>query len=441
MMSFNVNAYLLTINNSGGDFNFNDGIYNNTVVKKSTGELQLKWIIDSWSAYYTYDKSLGNLAYDEANNNHCVIFGANWTQSKYNKGLNLDGLNDYLYCGVDRSLNITKALSMGLDIKLNKYSANPNIIHKYIMNIGYMLGLGTNNGKISSYIRSGGSYTTTSSYIPVGTWKHIFITWNYSGDNKIRTYVDGILKETSSAILPLSYTPNIPLKISGTLGGFSYLNATIDNLGIYNYALNSTEVYSVYKNEHENIGYWEIENACLFNDMIKNISFILNQDIYTRIDFYLGDILIQSDIKNNTWYNATDKGDNIILKLHTVNKSLTPTSKTITYNCHTVTTTTILPEGLINVKVLDMTDSGYDEILIYQNDNISTKYIMKRNLSNPFKICQNVNYSFIITPKSVSIIRNMDNYFLDYLLGNIYLLAIILALISILGYLIFTRRR
>ena len=78
-----------------------------------------------------------------------------------------------------------------------------------------------------------------------------------------------------------------------------------------------------------------------------------------------------------------------------------------------VTTTTISNEGFINVRVIDLTSSQYDEIAIYQNDNVSTKYIMTKNLSKQFKICQNVSYSFIVIPKSISIIRNVDNYLLD----------------------------
>lgn len=119
------------------------------------------------------------------------------------------------------------------------------------------------------------------------------------------------------------------------------------------------------------------------------------------------------------------------------------TTKSSVYNFTTyesVTTTTISTEGLINIRVIDLTDSQYEEILIYQNDNTSTKYIMAKNFSKSFKICQNVSYSFIILPKSISIIRNIDNYFLDYLLGNIYLMVFILALISIIGVLIYKRR-
>ena len=128
-----VNAYLLVINNSGGNFDWDDGSYINTVVKKSTEELQLKWKIDNWNAYYTFDKNSGNIAYDESdNNNYCTIYGATWSNGRYNKGLKLDGINDYLNCGSRNSLNITKAISMGLDLKLDSYSTSPNIIHKYI---------------------------------------------------------------------------------------------------------------------------------------------------------------------------------------------------------------------------------------------------------------------------------------------------------------------
>lgn len=357
-----VNAYLLVINNSGGNFDWDDGSYINTVVKKSTEELQLKWKIDNWNAYYTFDKNSGNIAYDESdNNNYCTIYGATWSNGRYNKGLKLDGINDYLNCGSSNSLNITKAISMGLDLKLDSYSTSPNIIHKYIMNIGYMLALGNNNGRINSYIKSGGNYSTTTPYIFKDKWQHIFTTWNYSGDNKIRIYVNGILKETSTAIFPLNYTPNVPLKISGTLGGFSYLNGTIENLRIYDYALNSTEVLSISKNEHEDFGFWEIEHSCLFGDVVRNVSFDLEHNLYTRIDFYLNDVLIQNDVQNNIWYDIPNQGDRIKLKFRTVNKSLTPTLNKIIYNCDSSipTTTTTAPQYNLT-PVVDTIGGGVD---------------------------------------------------------------------------------
>lgn len=211
------------------------------------------------------DETTSTILDSTSNNNDGAKKAANEpieTSGEIDGAQDFDGTDDYINCGNDASLNITDAITLAMWIKLDAYSLNPNILQKWSGNNGYALCLGSNHGKIQTYIRPGGTFSTSSSsYIQTGKWQHLSVTWNENGDNKVRVYVNGSLKETSTAISPLGSNPGTPLKLSDTTGGFTRFNGKIDEVRISDIARSSAWIKASYHNSNQTTDFLMWENT------------------------------------------------------------------------------------------------------------------------------------------------------------------------------------
>ncbi|MFW5895235.1 MAG: LamG domain-containing protein [archaeon] len=98
---------------------------------------------------------------------------------------------------------------------------------------------------------SGDNYTTSVSLdkFPTGTWVHVVGTFNKT-DNEIKLYVDGNLEDTTSTSGTFSTTSdNISIN-KQSQGGWNdnEIDANIDEIGIWDRALSSSEVSELYNN-------------------------------------------------------------------------------------------------------------------------------------------------------------------------------------------------
>ena len=87
---------------------------------------------------------MGTVAFDGSGmNNHGILYGPTWTPSgKISSGLYFDGINDYVDCGANSSLDISESsISVESWIKIDEIPAAQHVIISkwiaFVQSIGY----------------------------------------------------------------------------------------------------------------------------------------------------------------------------------------------------------------------------------------------------------------------------------------------------------------
>ncbi len=194
--------------------------------------------------HWKLDEYYGYIAYDSAGENHGTLYGGppHWHPDGGQVGgaLQLDGVDDYVDCGNDDSLNIVDEITLAVWVKTNdagNFEHNP-----YVMKGEYSYALKyRSTNEIEFFIFDGGwrfvRYDVGSSFNDV--WHHIAGT--YDG-NELKLYIDGGLEKT------LGYTGSINMSAYNVnIGRNSMIpdrlyGGMIDDVRIYNYALTDDEI-------------------------------------------------------------------------------------------------------------------------------------------------------------------------------------------------------
>ena len=194
--------------------------------------------------YWSFDEGMGDTAYNAAatgsvNNgalgNGTVANMPSWSNGKINGALDFDGMNDYIDCGSDTSLNITDAITIEAWVKGDGWKGTQTIAGR--SPIVYDLLMIDN----TPYFYSNGDLLTkraVGSSISSLQWHHI--TGVYDGTNTI-IYVNGVRgTDASEPLAPPSSVENFYIGSRG--GSTRYFNGTIDEVRIYNRALSTEEI-------------------------------------------------------------------------------------------------------------------------------------------------------------------------------------------------------
>jgi len=156
--------------------------------------------------------------------------------------LSFDGVNDYVDCGNDESLNIISAITIEAWVNTNsledrkiitrvKGNGWQDIVYQMCVSDGKIL-LGVYNGS------SGGMNSVVSESIETNKWYHVVATL----DNQyVRLYVNNVKYETLNTIGTVMSNHSIHTKI-GTWITSNYFQGLIDEVRIYNRALSLEEV-------------------------------------------------------------------------------------------------------------------------------------------------------------------------------------------------------
>jgi hypothetical protein len=200
----------------------------------------------------------GNANDESGNGNNGTLNGATLTTDRFGNASNafsFDGINDYLTANIDSQSAITVSLWYNSSNPINWY---PRLIG--IDNIEFLVFAGNNPNYIAAnsvgQLISYPGYITTLPFIPnINDWHHVTVTHDHNtGDRKL--YIDNELRAIGETIEYL----NIPFgnivfgnTISGTSGdgGAGYIGK-IDDIAIYNRALTSEEITSLYTGETVN---------------------------------------------------------------------------------------------------------------------------------------------------------------------------------------------
>lgn len=177
-------------------------------------------------------------------NNGSFIDGStgNWTTNgKWNGAISLDGVDDYINCGNDSSLDITDAIT--IEAIINPASLSGSIHNIVSKSLSYYFDI--DNKKLRMYLYGltvNGITASGADDIPLDT--NTSITGTYNGSYLI-LYINGIqvASEASTGNIDID-TKLIQIGGRGTDGHDDrYLNGTLDNVRVYNYAKSADEVY------------------------------------------------------------------------------------------------------------------------------------------------------------------------------------------------------
>jgi hypothetical protein len=201
----------------------------------------------------------GNANDASVNSNNGVVSGTTLTTDRFgnaNSAYSFDGTSSYIVVNdaVPLRLNNTDySVSVWINEVLLVSSEHQVIISKrdpFINSAGWLLYLDvlTNPmGEVGFAVSGGGDPTAYSqSAMQLNTWTHIVEVYK-SGSNVMRTYINGILNDTTLSIPTPNGTTNKNLFIgSDGLANQYYFNGKIDDIGIWNRALTQQEVTNLY---------------------------------------------------------------------------------------------------------------------------------------------------------------------------------------------------
>jgi len=201
-------------------------------------------------AHWDFNEISDDTVIDKSNNNNdCLILGGNYVSIKNGFALNFDGVDDYINCGNTQDFNFNEnPFSIELLIKPNSLKKSVSILTKdgareYAIRVG---GGGAGYGdKIIMFINGWNNFLYSKEKALIkGYWTHIVYVKN--GSN-IDCYIDGQLNNQSGNRMP-SYVGGPANLLIGGANGYGFFNGLIDDIKIYNYALNSSDINVIYQN-------------------------------------------------------------------------------------------------------------------------------------------------------------------------------------------------
>lgn len=210
---------------------------------------------------WNFDEGSGGTATDSSGNgNNGYIVGANYTASGETPSgtghaLSFDGGDDYVDCGNDASLDITDEITIVAWVKPSNLASAIVIISKG--------GLVSTDTTFWIDIRNSGTQVIFGGYTPAGGAAYTVKSYTFSTDvwyhvvgvddgSNLIIYVNGNSIGSGSRATRIS--GNWPIRIGRRGEQSSYFNGTIDNVRIYEQALNSAQIKKLYAEGAEKHG-------------------------------------------------------------------------------------------------------------------------------------------------------------------------------------------
>ncbi len=206
--------------------------------------------------YWLFNEGMGNKVNDlSMNGNVGTLMGmafpstpaSGWNPGKKGVGLNFDGVNDYVDCGNNASLNITTTITISAWINHNvAIDITSTILAKdgVLDNTRAFQMVKYLNGKIRFILWDsvGGAHALYSDNNSLSNiWYHVVGT--YDGVTQ-KLYVNSILQSTSNTMTGIKsvITTHVIIGMFST----NYAKGAIDDVRIYNRALSANEVMELY---------------------------------------------------------------------------------------------------------------------------------------------------------------------------------------------------
>lgn len=197
-------------------------------------------------AAYNFNEGAGATVGDlSGNNNLGNIFQSTWYASgKYGKALAFDGSNDYVSVADSNSLDLTNRMTLEAWVRPTANSGWRTVLMKENNGeLAYAMYARESSNRPSGWLRinptSGSSQSAVSNTgLTLNAWSHLALTYDGS---VMRLYVNGVQKGTRN-VTGNMYTSSNPLKFGGNGVWGEYFAGQLDEIRIYNRALNASEI-------------------------------------------------------------------------------------------------------------------------------------------------------------------------------------------------------
>jgi len=229
-----------------------------------TASTGLASLTDGLAAYYPFDGNANDLS---GNANHAVVYGALPTEGRADHAYLFDGFDDTIEAPHSASLDITGPITVSCWVKAHDTYWRSGLVIKapdYDPSVGYHLRTVYDKAHFGLYYSVGSTHkgggVSSDTLVNDNVW-HL-VTGTYDG-SEIRMYVDGQLEtltpyslgyESNTAALQIGhyYYPYSDLWGPGHEGRHNVtLNGAIDEVRIYNRALDQSEITELYTGEPE----------------------------------------------------------------------------------------------------------------------------------------------------------------------------------------------
>ena len=182
--------------------------------------------------------------------------------------IDFDGVDDYL--AVNGAAGVLDKAAGSISVwAITDTTAASGVYFKSIVSTENSIALSYNanlNLETANYKGSSTSVTATSDQAIEGDgqWHHIVSTWDTSA-NQLRLYIDGSL-ETTTGSLPTFSGTMATASIGNNAAGGSYFKGNMDEVSIWNKALSSSEVTTIYNDGYPSgiggmtglVGWWRM---------------------------------------------------------------------------------------------------------------------------------------------------------------------------------------
>jgi len=197
-------------------------------------------------SWWKLDEENGSIVFDTISENNGTIYGSTRVDGKIGKALSFNGIDNYVNCGHNQSLNIKDEITVELWIKptVIPQSFYPGIIGK----IGSYTLLFVEGGPQievwGKFNGSGSELFAANSGITAGNWFHI--VWTYKPGEWI-IYVNTVQKgsKNQSGQIDIDVTGDFVIGKDRDIPD-RFFNGIIDEVRIYNKALSVTEIIHNY---------------------------------------------------------------------------------------------------------------------------------------------------------------------------------------------------
>ena len=251
--------------------------------------------------YWRFDEGAGNIAYDSSGYGNDGTLNGNpkWVAGYFGTALEFDGSDDWIDCGNDPSLDLTKwTITFWLKVNQNK-NYNGFVIKGLDAAENYEV-LGFEDGSFHFPItHTDGSRTyinTDTGVIITGEWAHF--AYSYDSAEGRRFYKNGnlIFQDTDSGT-PKASTESLTIGNEQPMSRF--VNGVMDDIRIYNHVMSKPEILSAMEGSK---GYPYAlgpnpADGALYSDTWATISWKAG-DFAVSHDFYMGENF--EDVNNGT---------------------------------------------------------------------------------------------------------------------------------------------
>jgi formylglycine-generating enzyme required for sulfatase activity len=190
-------------------------------------------------AHWNFDEASGDTVNDSSGNNHngTIYGGATRIDGISGKALNFDGEDDYVDIAGTSNLHLLSGFTLSAWARFTNHIDDGSIVGKHAgQPNGYVLGV--LQDKFDFYFQN--TRLLTANTYSDGQWHHIAGT--YDGISHLQNfYVDGELVQSQTITYDITNSANITIGKTSTA-----FEGNIDEVRIYNRALNEAEIMNLY---------------------------------------------------------------------------------------------------------------------------------------------------------------------------------------------------